>query len=173
MRDLLREILADYALPWFGTHGVSHWARVLETGLRLAPGTGANPQVIQLFAVLHDSKRINEGIDPDHGRRAADYAARLRGSLMHLIHSDFDLLYHACACHTDGLTTGDRTVQTCWDSDRLDLGRVDITPTAEYLCTEAAKETVILAWAEGRSRSRLVPELIYSDWGLVKADRSI
>ena len=81
MRDLLREILANYALPWFGTHGVSHWARVLETGLRLAPGTGANPQVIQLFAVLHDSKRINEGIDPDHGRRAADYAARLRGSL--------------------------------------------------------------------------------------------
>lgn len=172
MRDLLQEILAQYALPRFGTHGISHWARVLETGFRLGQETGADPQVLELFAVLHDSRRVNEGIDLDHGRRAAEYAVTLRGSLIHLADADFDLLYHACACHTDGLTTGDRTVQTCWDADRLDLGRVDITPTAEYLCTQSAKEPAIIAWAEERSRGRFVPELVHSAWGLHEDGRA-
>jgi len=32
----------------------------------------------------------------------------------------------------------DPTVQTCWDADRLDLGRVGIKPAARYLSLEAA-----------------------------------
>lgn len=166
MDELLREILDRYTLPWFGTHGVSHWARVLETGRHLAPSTGADLQVVRLFAILHDAKRMNEGIDPDHGLRAADYAASLRSSLIDLDDAAFDLLYHACARHTDGLTTGDLTVQICWDADRLDLGRVDITPSAEYLCTPSARDPAVIAWAESRSRPRHVPQLVISEWGL-------
>ena len=67
--DLIQVILAEYTLPWFGVHGLSHWARVLENGLRLAATTGANVRVVQYFAVFHDSRRVNEHIDPGHGRR--------------------------------------------------------------------------------------------------------
>ena len=34
-------ILKQYALPHYGVHGVAHWARVFENGLRLAKDTGA------------------------------------------------------------------------------------------------------------------------------------
>jgi len=42
LKLIVHSILEDYALPWNGTHGVGHWARVLENGLRLARQTGAN-----------------------------------------------------------------------------------------------------------------------------------
>ena len=57
---IVRTILDEYALPWDGDHGVAHWARVFENGLRLAEVTGANVEVVQLFAVFHDSKRVKE-----------------------------------------------------------------------------------------------------------------
>src|SRR3954447_5854186 len=50
---ILHAVLDEYTLPWDGDHGVAHWARVLENGLRLAEETGANVEVVQLFAVLH------------------------------------------------------------------------------------------------------------------------
>ncbi len=67
LKPILQVILEDYALPIAGDHGVAHWARVLENGLRLAEETGANVEVVSLFAVLHDSRRINEMTDPEHG----------------------------------------------------------------------------------------------------------
>ena len=33
----------------------------------------------RLFAVLHDARRRDEHADPDHGRRAAEWAVGLRG----------------------------------------------------------------------------------------------
>ena len=81
---VLKPVLEDYALPLNGDHGVSHWARVLENGLRLAEDTGANVKVISLFAVIHNSRRQNEGTDPEHGPRAAEFAVELRGSVFDL-----------------------------------------------------------------------------------------
>jgi uncharacterized protein len=46
---------------------------------------------------------------------------------------------------------GDVTVQTCWDADRLDLGRVGIRPVASRLCTPAARAPDVIAWAYARS----------------------
>ena len=51
------------------------------------------------------------------------------------------LLYRACHGHTHERNHPDVTIQTCWDSDRLDLGRVGITPHPSRLCTEVAKTT--------------------------------
>ena len=81
---VLKAVLEDYSLPLDGFHGVAHWARVLENGRRLASETGANIEVVSLFAVLHDSRRINEGSDPDHGLRAAEFAAGIRGKVFDL-----------------------------------------------------------------------------------------
>jgi len=55
LKLIVHEILEDYALPIHGDHGVSHWARVLENGLRLSKATEANVTVVSLFAVFHDS----------------------------------------------------------------------------------------------------------------------
>ncbi len=157
---LIRAILAQYALSPKGIHGLLHWGRVLENGLRLAETTNAKIEVIELFAVFHDSKRTNDAIDKNHGRRGGDYAASLWGKLFDLSEEDFNLLYTACAYHTDGLTEGDITVQTCWDADRLDLGRVRIKPKSRYLCTASAKSPQMIKWANERSRKRFVPEIL-------------
>ena len=90
---VLKAVLEDYALPLDGHHGVAHWARVLENGLRLAEQTGANVEVVQLFAVIHDSRRLNESTDPEHGPRAADFARELRGRVFELPDHEFTLLH--------------------------------------------------------------------------------
>ncbi len=161
---LIQTILVEYPLPWFGVHGISHWARVLENGLRLAAETGANVRVVQYFAVFHDSRRLNEQIDPGHGQRGGDFARSLRGVEVNLSDSEFDLLYLACRDHTDGHTNGDITVRTCWDADRLDIGRVGFTVLRRYLGTEAAKSNELMAWAYERSITRHIPVLVSRDW---------
>jgi uncharacterized protein len=163
---ILYALLDDYALPWDGDHGVIHWARVLENGLRLAGETGANVEVVQLFAVLHDSRRVSEGSDPDHGPRAAEFARALRGRLFDLPDHEFRLLHRACAGHTHERTHPDVTVRTCWDADRLDLGRVGITPHPGRLCTEAARRAEMIQWADGRASFGVVPGFVWDEWGI-------
>jgi uncharacterized protein len=136
---ILRAILAGYALPVRGDHGVVHWARVLENGLRLGEAVGADLEVVRLFALFHDSRRVSEFRDEGHGLRGGDFARTLRGSLVHLDDARFELLHEACRRHTDGGTTGEATLLACWDADRLDLGRVGIRPRPELLCTDAAR----------------------------------
>lgn len=166
--DLLFAIRSQYRLSWGGTHGAIHWARVMENGLRLAKFTGANPEVVKLFAVFHDACRLNEHADKHHGQRGADFAARLRGKLFLLGDADFALLYDACSRHTDGLVEGNVTVQTCWDADRLDLGRVGIRPEAEYLCTPTARQEDFIKWACSRAERGLIPDFAVEHWGLEK-----
>jgi uncharacterized protein len=163
---ILHAILEDYVLPWSGHHGIAHWARVLENGARLAGETGADLEIVQLFAVLHDSRRMNEAFDPDHGPRAAQFARELRGSLFDLPDHGFRLLHRACAGHTHERTHPDITIQTCWDADRLDLGRVGIMPHSSRLCTDAAKKPATIMWADERASLGLVPELVKSEWGI-------
>lgn len=151
-QELMALIEQGFALHLDGIHGKAHWTRVRNNGLRLAEQTGADTKVVELFAFLHDSKRMNDGHDLQHGARAAQWAASLRGSLLDLPDSEFELLRFACEHHTDGLTEADITIQTCWDADRLDLGRIGIWPNPRRLCTSAAKESAMIDWAVTQSR---------------------
>lgn len=162
---LIRTIRQQFALNIHGTHGISHWARVLENGRRLAHMTGADPDVVELFAILHDAKRRKEWHDHEHGRRSAEYAKRLRNVEFTVSNAQFHLLYIACANHAQGTTEGDVTIQTCWDADRLDLGRILIAPNPDLLCTEAAKSPAIRQWANSRSTRRIIPSLVTDEWG--------
>ena len=161
---ILRAVLAGYALPVRGPHGVVHWARVLENGLRVAAATGADAEVVTLFALFHDSRRENESHDFGHGRRGGDFARSLRGSLVHLDDPRFELLATACDLHTDGHTTGDPTLLACWDADRLDLGRVGIRPRPERLCTDAGR--ALIPWADARSVAGHEPAAVLETWGV-------
>ena len=159
----MNAILWDYRLPLYGDHGIAHWARVRDIGLKLAPLTGADTLVVELFSVFHDSRRVNENTDVGHGLRGAELMRQLRDSFFNVTNDQFRLLYDACALHTDGLTEGEVTVQTCWDSDRLDLMRVGITPETQYLCTDAAKEPEMIDWACERAFKGFRPA-VASQW---------
>lgn len=164
---LLARILEDYALPRKGVHGVAHWARVLENGRRVGTLTpGADLDVIELFAVFHDSRRVNESVDFGHGRRGAELARQLRGRFFDLDDARFARLEHACNEHTSGKTQANPTVQVCWDADRLDLLRVGTVPRAKYLCTPAARTSEIMDWANRRASAFEAPELIWNEWGI-------
>jgi uncharacterized protein len=149
--ELLTAIRAQFALDWYGIHGIQHWERVRDNGLRLARVTGANPTVVELFAYLHDSRRLDDWEDFGHGARAAVYLQTLRGRFFDVSDEELELLIYACRHHSDGLSDGDVTVLACWDADRLDLGRVGIRPDPRYLCTAAARKPGMLAWSYHRS----------------------
>lgn len=88
---IISAIRRGYTLPIRGTHGVVHWARVLENGLRIADANGADRMVVTLFALFHDARRVNENYDQGHGERGAELAKSLRGTLVQLDDAQFAL----------------------------------------------------------------------------------
>lgn len=155
---LLRYLRKRFSIDWHGDHGGAHWARVKNNGLLLAETTGANIAVVELFAFFHDSCRENEYEDEDHGKRGAELAITLRGNIFDASDVEMDLLVDACAGHSDGRIEADITVQTCWDADRLDLGRVGFYPNPKKLCTAAARvpSTIKRAYERSIRQSRLL-----------------
>ena len=149
-----RYLVQSHELGHGGFHGQDHWGRVLVNGRLLASATGANLKVVELFAVIHDSRRENEHYDPEHGLRAAQHAQELRGIWFDATDAEMTLLTEACRLHSDGWTEGDLTVRTCWDADRLDLGRVGICPSAKHLCTDHGKHPDVIKAAYLRSLAR-------------------
>lgn len=137
---LWRHITAQTHTREYSIHGPDHWKRVERNGLLLATRTGADTTVVRLFAVFHDSRRENDGYDESHGARGAAFATTLRGNLFTLPDDAFTLLHYACTWHTEGQHHPDPTIGTCWDADRLDLGRVGIIPDPEFMSTPFARE---------------------------------
>lgn len=136
-------------------HGELHWRTVGANGLWLAGSVeGADAHVVFLFALLHDTMRLNDGYDPEHGRRAAAFASELHAQgLLGLAAPQLNVLTHACAEHADGTVSTDPTVGSCWDADRLDLPRVGKITRPELLSTEVARTGAghpgdAPAWAE-------------------------
>ncbi|MFO7964266.1 MAG: hypothetical protein R6U50_10130 [Desulfobacterales bacterium] len=137
---LRQYILDQFYDPEGSIHAGGHWRRVERNGLFLAKKTGADLEVVKLFALFHDSRRMNDCRDEGHGARGAELALSLLGRFFHLDAGRFDRLYYACKWHTDKRHDGDPTIGTCWDADRLDLGRIGIAPDPEFMSTDFARE---------------------------------
>lgn len=168
--DLLYKVLAQYRLSPVGVHGINHWGRVLENGRRLAPLTGADPRVLDLFSIFHDACRRSDGLDGNHGPRAAEFVRGLRDEI-ELDDARFALLVLACDCHTRGPRFPcDRTVLTCLDADRLDIPRVGMWISTEKLFTEGARNPVILGWASARAWHDESPPVRGEEWGMPEGD---
>jgi uncharacterized protein len=103
-------------------HGVDHWTRVAANGLNLT-APDVDPIVVLLFSILHDACRENDGRDPEHGERAAEFARKLNRDVFTLESKRLDLLAYAIEHHSTGAVTTDPTIGACWDADRLDLQR--------------------------------------------------
>jgi uncharacterized protein len=151
---LVQTVLARAWARDSAVHGEEHWRCVAASGLALAPGTGADSELVFLFGLLHDTRRENDSFDPEHGPRAAAFARELHGEgVVMLERSRLDLLCNAIELHTRGLTSDDPTVGTCWDADRVHLPRCGIDVDTALLSTPAARRDAHLAAAEALRKS--------------------
>jgi uncharacterized protein len=137
--------LVEAALPraWrrdSALHGEAHWRCVAATGHALGTDHDrVDPSLVFCFGLLHDTRRENEAYDPEHGHRAAAFADELRAEgALALDERRFAALVEALRLHADGRVSGDPTIGTCWDADRLHLPRVSIDPDPRLLSTPAA-----------------------------------
>jgi uncharacterized protein len=145
---LVNAVLARSTGKNSSIHGESHWQRVAAAALALLPDAPeADPALVFLFALFHDSMRLNDGNDPMHGSRRAALARELRGGEFDLEDAEMDLLAFACEEHTNGGVGPDPTVGVCWDADRLNLWGVGIKPDPRFLSTQAARSEERIAWA--------------------------
>lgn len=108
-KALLLKVRNRFLLDWSGIHGLPHWKRVHQNGIRIASLRGK-----------------------------AEFARSLHGSAFDLPKTSLELLCLAIRDHSNGQMSLNSTIQTCWDSDRLDLWRVGVRPSPKYLSREAA-----------------------------------
>lgn len=140
LKAVLRERSGMWNSHW---HGISHWNNVWANGREIGWAVDADLEVVEYFAFLHDSQRIDEGADWLHGPRAVKFAYEHR-DLFDLSHSQFKELMSAVAGHTKlmpGCKAGQNpTIATCWDADRLDIWRVGYQVDPLYLFTDRARD---------------------------------
>jgi uncharacterized protein len=79
---------------------------------------------------------------------------RIVPSVFALDRDRLDLLKQAVRYHTSGLTSPDPTIGTCWDADRLDIGRVGITLSGRYMSTVAGKDSASIAESPSLSATK-------------------
>ncbi len=133
-------------------HGLDHWRQVEFDGLLLAPRTGADVTVVRLFALFHDSKRWDDGYDEEHGLRGAEFAKEcFEKKMLDISREQFDQLYQACRFHTVLRNTGIATIDTCFDADRLDLGRVGFKLNPQKMATEWGAKIARMSLTSGVS----------------------
>ncbi len=140
-------------------HGLAHWRQVEFNGLMLAKKTKADITVVRLFALFHDSKRESDGYDETHGSRGAEFAKKCRDEkLFEITDEQFEKLFHACTNHTTERRSGDPTIDTCYDADRLDLGRVFINLDPMKMASTAG------GFVAAQSRKEKIPPYEMRDW---------
>jgi uncharacterized protein len=139
-QQLWQLVSNQFSLDLYSAHGPAHWSRVERNALLLARRTGADETVVRLFALFHDSRRHSENHDPQHGKRGATLAAEMRGKYFQISDEAFAKLIHACTWHTAEDHHADPTIGTCYDADRLDLGRVGVIPHESFISTDFGRE---------------------------------
>jgi len=144
---LLEEICDHYKLNLYGAHGIEHWESVYANTQMLSEVYGVESKVFMLFALLHDSQRLDEDDDFEHGIRAAQkIQSYLDTGKIILDANDQKRLLYACANHTKANKNDplykDLIVQICLDADKLDIGRVGVIPEKSHFLTPHAQMLV-------------------------------
>ena len=156
-QELLKKIIHECTLDDFYNdyHGISHWSRVALIGEYLAKKVSVDENVVNIFAYIHDAKRLPSGHNNiNHGEKAANLAMMLYShGALDVSRDQLDQLTFACQHHSDGfITSDDITIQACWDSDRLDMWRINMIPDPAYLQTTAAKTEEAITFARELNR---------------------
>ena len=146
IKEVYEQAINRFQLNPNGIHGTSHWARVIRNGMRISYllPLQTDRRVVMLFGLLHDTCRVSDGEDPEHGLRSSEFASSIK-ELLGLDPEQRRQLVEACYHHShDGHFNGS-TMQSCLDSDRLDLGRCGVTPDPSRLYTKIAKNADFIA----------------------------
>lgn len=123
-------------------HGLDHWYRVWSNAqMMIGMEPTADLEVVALYALFHDSMRVNDGEDAGHGMRGFTLWERINQKhelILSKLLTDKrqELLFEACVEHSDGRRSTDPTIAVCWDADRLDLHRKGIWPDARFMSTQ-------------------------------------
>jgi len=141
-RDLLSSVQARATMMDSPIHGDRHWRGVALAGMRICDALPqCDRRVVLAFAMFHDSQRLDDDYDPEHGDRAAAEVKKSR-ALKRIISSDqIAKLAEACRLHEKGQTSEDPTVGACWDADRSNLWRVGITPNRRFFSVLTEPDT--------------------------------
>ena len=152
-----RSLLERYRPPtkWFvrpnhigGIHGLAHETRVLiwqELLARLvvADGQILDQEALRWAAVIHDTQRVEDGLDLPHGRRAAAWVKRKR--IFRIPAHTLDTLVYLCAWHVpDDAAAPTMTTELAVfkDADGLDRVRIgDLKP--KYLRWDCSRELLL------------------------------
>jgi len=135
---------------WFyrgpiGIHGLGHetrvliWTQVLATSAR-NEGLSADTDVVGCAAAIHDTQRWNDGIDADHGARAARWIEKNPQLLPENV--PLERVAYLCRWHVPSdYKAPEMTdeLKIFKDADALDRWRIgDLDPT--YLRTKTARQ---------------------------------
>lgn len=82
LRAVMNLVLERWSLG--PTHGLGHWNRVYENGMKLITEE-VDPVVVAFFAYLHDSCRIDDDTDTYHGLRASEWIDEIRNSYLKVL----------------------------------------------------------------------------------------
>ena len=136
MNKLIDRLKRDNQFYFSEIHGIQHYCNVSLAGL----------QLMRYFAYLHDSCRENEGDDPEHGPRAAEYVESIK-HLIDLCTAERWMLQSACALHTRAKPWDGHKYtlfeKCAFDADRSDIGRVCFAVDPKYLFTDKGKELFV------------------------------
>lgn len=102
--DDLRSFLGEHATSRSSIlHGPGHWGRVELHARAICGHMQIFPVVPVLFAMVHDSQRIDDGADVWHGERAARFVREQRSRQFGFLSAEqLELLAEACVHHSDG-----------------------------------------------------------------------
>lgn len=128
-------------------HGLDHWFRIWKNAQFLTgQDHSADLEVVALYALFHDSMRVNDGADHGHGLRGYKLWERIyarTGLEEYMSMKQRELLFEACAEHSEGRRSTDSTIAVCWDADRMDLHRKGIWPDPRYMSTQVGFDLVM------------------------------
>ena len=141
--DIQSYALETFALDPFGIHGLTHWYGVQAFGRAILKGDGRdsieNLLLVDLFGLLHDVARLDDGRDPDHGVRAG-VVVRMLDKLKDIPWEIVQNLARACETHVSGKRPDNYIVGVCWDADRLDLSRFHWDIDQDLISTRTGRQ---------------------------------
>lgn len=145
--------LENFQLDPSGIHGLTHWYGVQAFGRAILKGDGRdsseNLLLVDLFGLLHDVARFEDGRDPDHGVRAG-VIVRMLDRLERVSSDIVENLVRACETHVTGKRPENYIIGVCWDADRLDLSRFHWDIDQDLISTKAGRQ--IASDLSGKSR---------------------
>ncbi len=149
---LLKALKENFSLKDSDYHNIKHWNRVYKISKFLSTHYNIKSKVFKYFALFHDIGRTDETNNYEHGDDGRNLALKYR-KYIDLNDDDFERLIYACKWHTKPLDINnklykDKVVKICWDSDRLDLVRLNIKINKDKLFNKFSKSDECLEFAK-------------------------